>query len=98
MQRLKQGIAELKNQRVSTAKSEGGESVSPNTVGASFSSLFHNIRIRTSQNMSFFNISQGKTIFARQKECKIESSNEYNSIQNLSMSNLDKIEEIEIYT
>lgn len=54
MQRLKQGIAELKNQRVSTAKSEGGESVSPNTVGASFSSLFHNIRIRTSQNMSVF--------------------------------------------
>lgn len=48
--------------------------------------------------MSFFNISQGKTIFARQKECKIESSNKYNSIQNLSMSNLDKIEEIEIYT
>ena len=54
MQRLKQGIAELKNQRVSTAKSEGGESVSPNTVGASFPSLFHNIRIRTSQNMSVF--------------------------------------------
>ena len=53
MQRLKQGIAELKNQRVSTAKSEGG-SVSPNTVGASFPSLFHNIRIRTSQNMSVF--------------------------------------------
>ena len=48
--------------------------------------------------MSFFNISQGKTIFALQKECKIGSSNEYNSIQNLSMSNLDKIEEIEIYT
>ena len=46
----------------------------------------------------FFKISQGKTIFALQKECKIGSSNEYNSIQNLSMSNLDKIEEIEILT
>ena len=28
--------------------------------------------------MSFFNISQEKTIFARQKECKIESSKPFN--------------------
>lgn len=66
--------------------------MSPNTVGASFSSLFHNIRIRTSQNTSvFLRLVKEKLSLHVKKSVKL-------GVVNLSMSNLDKIEEIEIYT